>query len=147
MINDNNIISNNKFAYTTIMLIRQNVIKSIEPLHNPVTMIGFNKALRYRIFWSIFDKEFNKNYKQTYIYSSCDKLEIDKIKNRKVVIIDNIELLIDNDVLQNKMKELLKKSFEQKIQIIICSNSNVEDLEIDESLKRKMLCGLVLHLK
>ena len=61
MINDNNIISNNKFAYTTIMLIRQNVIKSIEPLHNPVTMIGFNKALRYRIFWSIFDKEFNKN--------------------------------------------------------------------------------------
>ena len=64
-----------------------------------------------------------------------------------MVIIENIELLIDNDVLQNKMKELLKKSFEQKIQIIICSNSNVEDLEIDESLKSKMLCGLVLHLK
>ena len=144
---NNNIIQNNKFAYTAIMSIKQNIIKSIEPLHNPVTIIGLNKTLRHRILWSIFDKEFNKNYKQTYIYSSCDKLELDKIKNKKLIIIENLELLNDNELLQKKMKELLKLCIEQNIQIIICSNNNIKDLKIDELIKNKMLGGLLLNLE
>lgn len=147
MIKSNNIVSNNKFAYTAIMLIKQNIIKSIEPLYNPVTIIGLNKTLRHRIFWSIFDKEFNENYKQIYIYGSLDKLELDKIKNKRLVIIEEVELLVDNEVLQNKMKELLKVCFEQKIQIVLCLNSNINDLKIDKLFKNKMLCGLLLHLE
>lgn len=147
MIKNNTIIQNNKFAYTAIMSIKQNIVKSIEPLYNPITIIGLNKTLRYRILWSIFDKKFNKNYKQTYIYSSCDKLELDKVKNKRLVIIEHLELLIGDEVLQNKIKKLLNLCFEQSIQIIICSNNNIENLEISELLKNKILCGLVLHLK
>lgn len=147
MIKNNTIIQNNKFAYTAIMSIKQNIVKSIEPLYNPITIIGLNKTLRYRILWPIFDKEFNKNYKQTYIYSSCDKLELDKVKNKRLVIIEHLELLIGDEVLQNKIKKLLNLCFEQSIQIIICSNNNIENLEISELLKNKILCGLVLHLK
>ena len=147
MIKSNNIVSNNKFAYTAIMLIKQNIIKSIEPLYNPVTIIGFNKTLRHRIFWSIFDKEFNENYKQIYIYGSLDKLELDKIKNKRLVIIEEVELLVDNEVLQDKMKKLLKVCFEQKIQIVLCLNSNINDLKINKLFKNKMLCGLLLYLE
>ena len=147
MMKNNNIISNNKFAYTAIMLIKQNIIKSIEPVNNPVTIIGLNKKLRYHILWSIFDKKFNEIYRQTYIYSSLDKLELNEIKNKRLVIIEELELLSGNQQLQNKMKELLKVCFERKIQIVLCSNININDLEIDELLKNKMLCGLLLHLE
>lgn len=142
-----NNIKKNKFAYSTIKNVKENIIKSKEPLHNPIVLNGLNKALRYRIFWSIFDKEFNQKYKGIYMYSACDKLTLAKLKSKKLVIVENIELLIKNETLQNKMKELLKIYFEQKIQVILCSDRDIKSLEINELIKSKMQYGLILYLK
>ncbi len=45
------------------------------------------------------------------------------------------------------MKELLKICFEQKIQVILCSDRDIKSLEINELIKSKMQYGLILYLK
>ena len=139
----------NKLIYTTIRIVKENVINSKEPLYNPIVLVGLDRGLRYRIFWYIFNKEFNRKYKGIYTYSSCDKIDLDTVQNKKLVIVESIELLSGSEVLQNKIRELLMICSKQKIQIILCSDVDISDLEIDEILKSKMLpeLGLTLHLE
>lgn len=137
----------NKLSYTTIRIVKDNIINSKKPLYNPIILVGLDKGLRYRIFWSIFNKEFNREHKSTYIYSSCDKLDLSLVQNKKLVIVENIELLSGDKGLQNKIEELLLVCLEQNIQIILCSNVDINNLEIDKLLLSKMLYGLTLHLE
>lgn len=66
----------NRFSYNTIQSVKENIINSKEPLYNPIALMGLDKGLRYRIFWYIFNKEFNREHKGVYLYSSCDKIDL-----------------------------------------------------------------------
>lgn len=136
----------NKLSYTAIKIVKENIIKSKEPTSNPIVLVGLDKSIRYRIFLNIFDKKFNNEHKGIYTYSSCSKLDLKEIENKRLIIVEEIDLLNKNETLQNKINELLMICLKNKIQIILCSNTDIKDLEISETLKSKILSGLILYL-
>lgn len=149
MIKENNrsFSEKNKFSYATIRTVKENIILSKEPLYNPIALVGLDRGLRYRIFWSIFDKDFNREHRGIYLYSTCDKIDINSIKDKRLVIVENIELLNNNEELQTKIKELVMFCIKENIQVILCSNVDIKNLEIEEILKSKILYGLTLYLE
>lgn len=134
----------NKYGYAVLESVRNNLIKFSDSIYNPVIMTGIDKGLRYRVFLSFFDKEFNRKYKGTYIYGDCDKIDFDDIDDKKLVIVERIDLLNNNLKLQDKINKLLNKCLIENIQLILCSDVGIDDLDIGDNLKRNMLCGLVL---
>lgn len=49
--------------------------------------------------------------------------------------------------MQDKLHELLDLCFKLKIQVVLCSDLNIEELSIDEVLKSKMLYGLKVFVE
>ena len=72
---------------------------------------------------------------------------MEKVKEKRLVIIENIHELSQNKEIQNKLLELLNLCFRLKIQVILCSDNNINNLKLDELVKSKMLYGLTVELK
>lgn len=142
-----NIKEENKFALTCLQVIKENISKGSKPLYNPVCISGLSKQKRFEIFWRLFNKEFNRLYKSRYI--SCEDIKIDEEFDFKkdLVIIENIELLFGNSQLQDKIRNIINECLENNIQIILCSNENIEDLILEEHLKCRLTWGISLYLK
>lgn len=142
-----NIKEKNRFALTAIKIIKENIIKNRRPNYNPAYISGLTKQERFRIFWMFFNKEFNRLHKSRYF--SCEDIKIDEEFDFKkdLVIIENIEYIVDNTELQEKIKNMINECLENNVQIILCSDANVDDLKLDEHLKCRMKWGLMLYLE
>lgn len=135
-----------RFTLTTLLRVSENVTKGEPPIDNPILLIGLDRSKRYEFFFRAFNKEFNSQNKGKVIYISCDKIDVERELSKKMIILENIELLVGNKELQDKMHELLNKSYKQDIQVILCASSDIKKLDIDEIVKSKMLCGLSIDL-
>lgn len=133
----------NKFAVTIVREIKDNIINNQNPNYNPVTLIGLNRIKRYEMFYRIFDKQFNSKHRDKIKYGIINN-DIFEIKGKKLIIIEEVEKIINNEELQNKLLKLL---LESDIQIILCLNSTIEELDIDDNLKSKMLAGIQVYLQ
>lgn len=136
-------LEKNKFVCALIQTTKENVIRNKEPINNPITLIGLNKAKRYRLFLYFFDKDFNSQYKSFISYGTIDKMDLESVYKKKIIIIENVHDIVGNKDQQDKLQELIDLCFQLKIQVILCSDESVDELEIDEVAKSKMLYGLV----
>ncbi len=137
----------NKVAYTTLKIVKENILGNKEPTYNPITLIGLDKGKSYRFFFPIFDKDFNSQYKSFINYCTIDKLDIEIVCRKKLIILENIHEIVGNKNMQEKLHDLLDICFKSKIQVILCSDENVEKLDINEVLKSKMLYGLKVFVE
>ena len=82
-------------------------------------------------------------------YVSCKDIKIgeDFNINKGVIIIENIELLVGNIKLQDKICNIINECLEGNIQMILCSNENIDDLILEEHIKCRLKWGLLLYLK
>ena len=127
--------------------VKENIIKSKAPIYNPIMLIGLDKIKRFRIFYVIFDKAFNSKYKKYVTYTTVEKIEIEKVKEKRLIILENIHEISKNKDMQDKLCKLLDLCFKLKIQVVLCSNDNINDLEFDKLVKSKMLYGLTTYLE
>lgn len=141
-----NIFEKNKFAIVTIQTIKENIINDKMPIYNPLFLNGLDKGNRSQFFFRTFTKDFNSAYKDKFQYFSCDEICIDKVKNKKFIIIENFEFLNNNITLQEKMLEIINYCLNEFIQVILCSNDNIENLKINNNLKNKLMHGLEIYL-
>ncbi len=139
-------LEKNKIAYTLLGIVKESIIKSKEPIYNPIALIGLNKGKRHRFFFRIFDKDFNTQYKSLVNYGSIAKIDLEMVSKKKLIILENIHEIVGNKNMQNKLHELLELCFKFKVQVILCSDANIEELDVDEVLKSKMLYGLKVWL-
>lgn len=137
----------NKFSLVCLQFIKENIMKGREPIYNPVCISGLSKEERFKIFWRLFNKEFNKLHKSRYV--SCKDIKIDEEFdfNKDLVIIENIESLVGNSQLQDKIRNIINECLERNIQMILCSNEKIEDLIIEDHLKSRLTWGILLHLE
>lgn len=139
--------SENKFALACLRTINENIMAGRKPIYNPVCMLGLSKEKRFELIDSVFHEDFNKLYTSRYV-SCCEiKTEKDFDFNKDLVIIENIELLVGNSLLQDKVCNIINECLENDVQIILCSNENIDDLELEKSVKCRLKWGLSLHLK
>lgn len=139
-------LEKNKFAYVILQTVKENIINNKELIYNPIILIGLEKERRYRFFWCVFDKDFNSKYKSLVNYKTIDKIDLETTYKKKLIILENIHEIVENEDMQDKLHELLNLCFKEKIQVILCSDENIEKLEINEILKSKMLYGLKVWL-
>lgn len=139
-------LEKNKYGYSVLKIAKENIIENKEPLYNPITLIGLDKGRRYRFFYTVFDKDFNSKYKSLISYKTTDKIDLETIYKKKSIIIENVHKIVENKDVQDKLHKLLNLCFKEKIQVILCSDENIEKLEINETLKSKMLYGLTVWL-
>ncbi len=140
-------LEKNRMATIFLRTIKDNVIKGKEPTANPILLIGLDKIDRFRFFFVIYDKEFNSKYKHLLSYTTIEKINLEDIKDKKIIILENIQKIVGHKNLQDKLHELLNLCLKLKIQVILCSNENINDLQMDELLKSKMLYGIQLYLE
>ena len=130
-----------------LQTIKEDVIKEKTYSFNPVLLIGLDEIKRFNVFFVIYDKEFKSKYGNLFSYTTIEKIDLEDIKNKKLIILDNIQKIVDNKNMQDKLYELLDLCLQLKIQVILCSDTNINDLKIDELLKSKMLYGIQLYLE
>lgn len=140
----------NRFLLILLKVVKENIIKNKKPIYNPIYIYGTTKKDRFEMFWRTFNKDFNKSYKEQYRYISCKNTSVDdKLeKDKKMIILEEIDYLADNNVLQKKVYDWLTDCiFETNTQIIICSNEYLDDIDFDEHLKARIKSGLSIELK
>lgn len=135
-------LEKNKFVYALLCIIKEDIIKNKEPIYNPLALIGLDKASRYNFFFRIFDKSFNSQYKSFIVYKTIDSIDLANISKNKLIILENIHEIEKNKKMQDKLHKLLNLCLKLKVQVVLCSDKNIEKLNIDEILKSKMLSGL-----
>lgn len=123
----------NKFAFAILNNVKENIEKNKPPRYNPIFLTGLNENKRDSIFNDIFD---------SYTPLPCDEISMDSIKNSNLIIIENIERLVNDKSLQDETRKLIDYCLNQEVQIILCSNIDLEDLKVDERLKNRMSNGL-----
>ena len=133
----------NKFSLVCLQSIKENIGKGKKPLYNPVCISGLSKKERFKIFCKLF----NKLDKCRYI--SCRDIKKDEKFdfNKDLVIIEDIQVLVDNEQLQKEICNIINECLEHNIQIILCSNENIEELILEEHLKSRLTWGISLYLK
>lgn len=140
-------LEKNKMTIMILQTIKEDVIKEKTYSFNPVLLIGLDEIKRFNVFFVIYDKEFKSKYGNLFSYTTIEKIDLEDIKNKKLIILDNIQKIVDNKNMQDKLYELLDLCLQLKIQVILCSDTNINDLKIDELLKSKMLYGIQLYLE
>ena len=135
------------FILVCLRTIKENIMIGRKPNYNPVSISGASKQERFELLWRVFNKVFNKLHTSRYV--SCKDINIDEEFNfnKDLVIIENIELLVGNSQLQDKICNIINECLENNIQIILCSNENIEDLVIEEHIKCRLRWGISLYLK
>lgn len=140
-------LEKNKMITMILQTIKDNVIKDKTYSFNPVLLIGLDKIKRFRFYFAIYDEEFKLKYSNLFSYTTIEKINLEDIKNQKLIILENIQKIVDHKNMQDKLYELLNLCLQLKIQVILCSDQNINDLKIDELLKSKMLYGIQLYLE
>ena len=140
-------LEKNKMTIMILQTIKEDVIKEKNYSFNPVLLIGLDEIKRFNVFFVIYDKEFKSKYGNLFSYTTIEKIDLEDIKNKKLIILDNIQKIVDNKNMQDKLYELLDLCLQLKIQVILCSDTNINDLKIEELLKSKMLYGIQLYLE
>lgn len=134
----------NKFALATLKSVEDNIMKNNKPIYNPVTITGLNNQERFKLFYTRFNKNFNRLHKSKYINcNDLDKLEFEE----DLIIIEEIDNISNNQKLQEKLINTINKCLENNIQMILCLNKDKEELILDERLKCRLEWGLKLYLK
>ncbi len=142
--------SENKFTLALLRCTKENIIENKKPLYNPIYLHGANSKDRFRIFFVLFDKAFNKQFKGQSKYISCKKISIeDKLdKDKKMIIIEDIDYLVGNEPLQEKIYNWLTEClFDTDTQVILCSDEHVDNLDLNEHLKCRIKSGITSYLK
>lgn len=144
-----NVVNKNKYAVACLKVTKENIIKNRKPVYNPIYLMGLSRKERYGIFWRLFNHDFNHMYKDRYRYISCENMNIDEEYelNKDLIIIEDIDLLVNNDLLQEKVCNMINNCLQNNIQIILCSNKDIDDLELNENLKCRSKWGLAVYLQ
>lgn len=137
----------NRFSIAAIRSIKDNIINNQNPTYNPTCLIGLDRIKRYEVFFRIFDKKFKAEHRDEMMYVTCDELDLNRAKTKKLIIIEELELLENNKEAQSELHELINMCLKENIQLILCSNKEIKDLDVEELLKSKMMYGLQLYLK
>ncbi len=137
----------NKLVVNTLRSVKENVISNTPPTNNPISLNGLDKPNRYQFFFRIFSKEFNSVYKGQYRYLSCDEIDMAKVRDKKFVIIENVDLLNGNIELQERLLKVMDYCLNKQIQVILCSNKGVNNLDVIESLKSILISSLILYIE
>ena len=130
-----------------LQVIKDNIAKGNKPIYNPFCMFGLTKKERFSIFFRYFNKSFNSKYKIKYI--SCEKINENDILNgeKKLVIIENIDYLENDENMQRDIYYALINDFlKDRTQFILCSDKYVENLNLEEKLKNILKSGLCIKL-
>lgn len=141
------VFAKNKLVVNTLRSVKENVISNTTPTNNPISLNGLDKPNRYQFFFRIFPKEFNSVYKGQYRYLSCDEIDMAKVRDKKFVIIENVELLNGNIELQERLLKVMDYCLNKQIQVILCSNKGVNNLDVIESLKSILISSLILYIE
>lgn len=136
----------NKIAFSVLTLIKENIKTNKSPLYNPVLLKGLDKKDRFRYFWSTFNKDFNQSYKDIYQYVTCEEIDMDNILGKKLVIIENVQEIEKDLELEIKLIEIVNYCVKENIQLVICSDIDINDLGISELSKSKLMSDLIIHL-
>lgn len=134
----------NKFALAALKSVEDNIMKNNKPIYNPVTITGLKKLEIFKFFYTHFNKNFNRLHKSKYInYNDLDKISYEE----DLIIIEEIDNINNNQKIQENLINMINKSLENNIQMILCLNKDKEDLILDEKLKCRLEWGLKLYLK
>ncbi len=136
----------NKLVYCVLQIVKENVLKNKEPLYNPIVLIGLVKVKRYRFFFTVFNKDFNSKYKFLVYYGTIEAIDLEMVSKKKLIIVENVQMIVKNKKYQDKLNKLLELCFKLKIQVVLGSDWNIQELEIDEVVKCKILYGLVVFI-
>ena len=117
----------NKLVYCVLQIVKENVLKNKEPLYNPIILTGLVKVKRYRFFFTVFNKDFISKYKSFVHYDVIDAIDLEMVSNKKLIIVENVQMIV-------------------KIQVVLGSDLNIQELEIDEVVKSKILYGLEVFI-
>lgn len=135
-----------KFAFAGLQSIKKNIMNNKPPVYNPVSLIGGNKEERFKMIFALFNKDFNSKHKGRYI--DCAKEESFEIDNQmELIFLENVQVLARNETMQRKVRDVVETCLNNHIQLVICSDKEIDTLEIDELLKSKMKYGLTLYLE
>lgn len=135
-----------KFVFCILNSIKENIENNKSPIYNPVLLEGLDKEKRFRYFWSTFNKDFNQVYKDTYRYGAIEELNIDSIVNKKLIIIENVQGIEEDINLEKRLIEIVNYCLKEDIQLIICSDIDINDLGVSEYIKCKLMSGLSIQL-
>lgn len=141
------ILQKNRFAFNCLFVAQDNIVKGNNPIYNPICMFGLSKQDRFVFFFRVFNKDFNKLHKSRYV--SCKNIKSDEEfdLNVDLVIIENVQFLVDDIKLQEKVCSIIDECLERNIQIILCSDLDTQDLVIGDKLKSRLSWGILLHLE
>lgn len=136
----------NKLVYCVLQIVKENVLKNKEPLYKPIVLIGLVKVKRYRFFFTVFNKDFNSKYKFLVYYGTIEAIDLEMVSKKKLIIVENVQMIVKNKNYQDKLNKLLDWYFKLKIQVVLGSDLNIQELEIDEVVKSKILYGLEVFI-
>ena len=136
----------NKLVYCVLQIVKENVLKNKEPLYNPIILTGLVKVKRYRFFFTVFNKDFISKYKSFVHYDVIDAIDLEMVSNKKLIIVENVQMIVKNKNYQDKLNKLLDWYFKQKIQVVLGSDLHIQELEIDEVVKSKILYWLEVFI-
>ncbi len=68
------------------------------------------------------------------------------VSKKKLIIVENVQMIVKNKNYQDKLNKLLDWYFKLKIQVVLGSDLNIQELEIDEVVKSKILYGLEVFI-
>lgn len=137
----------NKVVVATLSIVKDSISKGESSIYNPILLIGLNKNKRYEMFFRIFDKDFKSKYREVMMYKKIDEIDIEKVKTKRLIIIENIELAIENIELEEKLEKLLDLCLLEKRQLILCTDRDIKNEKFAELIKAKMFYGLPLYLE
>lgn len=135
----------NKFVLTTLNVVKENIMKNKDVIYNPIFISGLSYKERFDLYFRYFNKDFNKEHKGQII--KCEKEGNIELMTKHLLIIENIDLLKDDLIKQEKILDLINECLEKKIQIIIGSNINKDELRLEKKLQNRLEWGLLLYLE
>lgn len=131
----------NKFALTCLKVVSETIKKKKAPIYNPIFISGLIDIDRYNIFKSLFDLS---DIEIIDCKKDNSKLDVD---NQKVLIIENIDVITNDFAYQKRIVNIINESLDKNIQLIICSNLNLQALKLEEKLKSRLSWGISLYLE
>lgn len=139
-------MNKNKFTLVTLKVVKENIMKNKKTIYNPIFISGLSYKDRYDLYFRFFNKDFNENYKGQLI--NCEKLENElELKTNSLIIIENIHFLSNDLSNQEKILDLINECLKKEIQIIIGSNFDNNELNLESKLQNRLNWGILLSLE
>ena len=104
-------LEKNKMVYCVLQIVKDNVMKNKKPLYNPIILTDLVKVKRYRFFFTVFNKDFNSKYKSFVHYDVIDAIDLEMVSKKKLIIVENVQMIVKNKNYQDKLNKLLDLCF------------------------------------